>query len=137
MKATKVLCLFLFVTALNVSCSSQSNEPKEEEAISQAGNVEVYYFHNARRCATCQAVEAESEKAVKELYGDKVSFQAYNLEEKTGEEKADELGVAGQTLLIVKGDEKINITNEAFMHARNNPEKLKQIIKEKMDPLVN
>jgi len=136
MKATKILCLFLFVSALSVSCSPQTNKPKEE-VISQDGNVEVYYFHNTRRCATCQAVETESEKAVNELYGDKVSFQAYNLEDKTGEEKADELGVSGQTLLIVKGDEKINITNEAFMHARKNPEKLKKIIQEKIDPLVN
>jgi len=50
--------------------------------------------------------------------------------------KAEELGVSGQTLLIVSGDIKINITNEAFMYARSKPEKLKQVIKEKIDPLL-
>ena len=49
---------------------------------------------------------------------------------------AGELGVSGQTLLIVSGETRINITNEGFMNARSNPEKLKQIMKEKIDPLL-
>jgi len=28
-----------------------------------ASKVEVYYFHYTRRCVTCQAVEAESQKS--------------------------------------------------------------------------
>ena len=46
------------------------------------------------------------------------------------------MDVSGQTLLIVSGDTKINITNEGFMNAHSNPEKLKQIIKEKIDLLL-
>jgi hypothetical protein len=98
--------------------------------------VEVFYFHNVRRCATCMAVEAESKDIVEELYKDKVAFSTYNLEEKDGKEMAGELGVSGQTLLIVSGKTRINITNEGFINARSNPEKLKQIMKEKIDPLL-
>ena len=82
------------------------------------------------------AVEAESKDIINELYKDKVVFSAYNLEENDGKERAGELGVSGQTLLIVSGESRINITNEGFINARSNPEKLKQIMKEKIDPLL-
>jgi len=51
-------------------------------------------------------------------------------------EKAEKIGVAGQTLVIVKGETKINLTNEGFMYARSNPGKLETLIKEKIDPLL-
>ncbi len=82
------------------------------------------------------AVEAESKDIINELYKDKVVFSAYNLEENDGKERAVELGVSGQTLLIVSGETRINITNEGFINARSNPEKLKQIMKDKIDPLL-
>ena len=137
MKTIKIISIVVFfITAMNISCSGNASK-NENATVKKADDVKVYYFHNARRCATCKAVEAESKKAVEELYGDKVPFAAYNLEEDEGEQKAEELGVSGQTLLIVSGNTKINITNAAFMNARNNPEKLKQIIKNKIDPLIN
>ena len=80
--------------------------------------------------------ESKTQEAVKEFYGDKVTFAAYNLETAEGEQKATELGVSGQTLLIVGGKTKINITNEGFLNARSNPDKLKQIIKEKIDAII-
>ncbi len=136
MKTIKMISLLFIVASVSISCSGQTGNNKNP-SVKKADDVQVYYFHNARRCATCKAVEAESKKAVVELYGSKVPFVAYNLEEDEGEQKAKELGVSGQTLLIVSGDTKINITNEGFMHARNNPDKLKQIIKDKIDPLMN
>lgn len=126
----------VLATGLNISCSAQTNKDKNESSVSEAGKVEVYYFHYTRRCATCNAVESVSKNAVAELYGDKVIFAEYNLDEEAGETKGKELEVSGQTLLIVAGDTKINITNEGFMNARSNPEKLKAIIKEKIDPLL-
>jgi hypothetical protein len=98
--------------------------------------IEAYYFHNKTRCTTCKTVEAEAKADLKELYGDKVSFQALNLEEKTTEPIAAKLKVSGQTLLVVKGDKQVNLTNEGFLYAVNDPDKFKKIIKEKVDPLV-
>ena len=98
--------------------------------------VEAYYFHNKTRCNTCKTVEAEAKADLKELYGDKVTFQALNLEEKTTEPIAQKLKVSGQTLLVVKGDKQVNLTNEGFLYAVNDPDKFKKIIKEKVDPLV-
>jgi len=106
----------------------------------QTGNatkVQAYYFHNATRCTTCKTVEAEAKTDLKELYGDKVSFQALNLEEKSTQELAKKLKVSGQTLLVVNGDKQVNLTNEGFLYAVTNPDKFKSIIKEKVDPLMN
>jgi len=98
--------------------------------------VQAYYFHNQVRCTTCKTVEAEAKMILSELYGDKVSFQSLNLEDKSAQETAKKLKVSGQTLLVVKGNQKINLTNEGFLYAVTNPEKLKSVIKEKVDPLV-
>lgn len=135
MKTIKILFIAIFALGMTISCSLQAGE-NEGTKVSQTDDVDVYYFHFSRRCMTCQAVEDVSKDAVAELYGDKVSFEEYNLDEEAAKAKADELEVSGQSLVIVSGDTKINITNEAFMNARTNPEKLKQIIKEKIDPLL-
>ena len=87
MKAIKIISLLFFVASMNVSCSGHASQ-NENTSVKKADDVQVYYFHTSRRCATCRTVEAESKKAVKELYGDKVSFAAYNLEEADGEKKA-------------------------------------------------
>lgn len=136
MKNLNFLIIALFALCLNLNCHAQSSEEKETMKVSKENKVEVLYFHFNRRCATCNAVERVSKKAVTELYGDKVSFASYNLDETAGEAKGEELGISGQTLVIVTGDNKINITNEAFMNARSNPEKLKATIKENVDSLM-
>jgi len=136
MKSFKFLFIALMALSMNISCSAQTNKKDENTQVSKAGKVEVFYFHYTRRCVTCQSVENVSREAVTGLYGDKVSFTDFNLDEERGKQKGKQLGVSGQTLLIVSGDTMINITNEGFMNARSNPDKLKQIIKEKIDPLL-
>ena len=136
MKTLNFLLALFIIMSFIISCNAQAGNEDNRAKISKTDNVEVFYFHYTRRWVTCQADENESKKAVEELYGGKVSFAGYNLEKPSGEQKGKELGVSGQTLMIVSGDTKINITSEGFMHARTNPEKLKEIIKEKIDPLL-
>lgn len=136
MRTTKFVFITILALSMNISCSAQTNKKDEITQVSNTEKIEVFYFHYTRRCATCNAVESVSKEAVAELYGDKVSFAGFNLEEENGKQKGEQLGVSGQSLLIVSGDTKINITNEGFMNARSNPDKLKQIIKEKIDPLL-
>lgn len=102
---------------------------------SNQSKIEAYYFHFTRRCATCQAVEDVSVETLKELYGDKVSFKSINLDEKTNTELAKKLGVEGQSLLFVKGDKKLDITNEGFLYARTDPAKFKEKIKTTVESL--
>lgn len=118
---------------------AQSQIPQAKK--SSTDKIEVFYFHNTSRCVTCKTVEAEAKQDIETLYPDlikqgKMSFTALNLEEEQGELIAKKLGVSGQTLLLVKGTKKIDITNEGFLYARTNPKKLKSIIKQKMDGLL-
>ncbi len=128
----------LFISLL--SCNAQTADQTKEKENLSTDKVEVYYFHFERRCATCMAVENESEKALNELYPEKMksgemTFLSVNLEESTNDALAEKLKVDGQTLLVVKGDKQDNLTNTAFMHARTNPEKLKKALQESIDKL--
>ena len=102
--------------------------------------VEVYYFHNERRCATCVAVEDESVKALNELYPEKMksgemTFLSVNIEDDANKALTDKFEIAGQTLLMVKGSKQENLTNTAFMYATTKPEKLKKAIGEAVEKL--
>ncbi len=131
-----LLTLIAAVTlSTNSGCTNATKGTEQTTSISAQG-VNVYYFHYSRRCLTCNAVESVTKSALSELYNNQVSFTSYNLDETEGEAKGQELGISGQTLLLVAGETKINLTNEGFMHARNNPEKLKEILKEKIEPLL-
>ena len=139
MKTIKLFITLLAITAIT-SCNAQ-NSTKKEVVSSNSGNIEAYYFHFTSRCVTCKAVEAEAKKDIETLYPEqvksgKITFKAINLDDSSSKEIAEKLGVSGQTLLIVKGEQKFNITNEGFMNARSNPEKFKEIIKEKIDKLM-
>ncbi|MCX6325562.1 MAG: nitrophenyl compound nitroreductase subunit ArsF family protein [Bacteroidia bacterium] len=134
------LISFALITLAGISCNAQTNQ-KPASPVSKNGDVEVYYFHMTARCVTCKTVEAEARKNVEMLYADqvkagKISFTALNLEEATGKSMGEKLGVNSQTLLIVKGDQKINITNEGFLYAVSQPQKFTEVMKSKIDPLI-
>jgi hypothetical protein len=135
-----ILFSLAFIALVYFSCNAGTNH-KAAPAVSASGDVEVYYFHMTLRCATCKTVEAEARKNVEMLYADLVkagtiSFTALNLEEATGKSMGEKLGVNSQTLLIVKGDQKINITNEGFLYAVSQPQKFTEVMKSKIDPLI-
>lgn len=132
MRTLKTFVTALIALSVTISCSSQSENKKQETVVSQSENVEVIYFHFTRRCATCNTIEDITREIVSEMNGSEVVFEGYNLDEEKGSDKAKDLGVSGQALLIVQGDKKINLTNQAFMNARSKPEELKSIIREKI-----
>lgn len=122
---------FSMLVSFSLSAQITANTQNKDKV-----KIDVYYFHFSARCTTCRAVESEAQRDVKELFGDDVGFAAFNLDEKAGEAKGKELGVNSQTLLVVKGDKKIDLTNEGFMYAVTNPDKLKKIIEAKIKPLL-
>lgn len=109
---------------------------QKETSVNTSGNIEAYYFHFNTRCVTCRAVEAQAKADIESLYSGKITFKAVNLDEASSKAIADKLGISGQTLIIVKGEKKIILTNEGFMYATTNPAKFKSIIKQKVDNLI-
>ena len=132
----KKIILFGFTLMLMSSLFSNAQTAKKEIKSASSAKVEAFYFHMSTRCVTCKAVESEAKKNLETLYGGKVTFQAINIEDDANKAIVEKLKISGQTLLIVKGGTKINLTNEGFMYAVNNPGKFKSIIKEKVDNLL-
>jgi hypothetical protein len=128
-----IVSLAILVTGIMVA---NAQTAKKESTINASGEVEAYYFHFNTRCVTCRAVEAQAKADIESLYSGKIPFKAVNLDEASSKEIADRLRVSGQTLLVVKGEKQIILTNEGFMYATTNPAKLKSIIKQKVDKLL-
>jgi hypothetical protein len=138
--ATILLAVLLFA---GISCKQPVPQAAQQQpvAVVSGNDIEVYYFHMTTRCVTCRAVEAETRKNIEMLYPEqfntgKITFTALNIDEESGKFMGDQLGISGQTLLIVKGDKKFNITSEGFMYAEGKPEKYQSIIKQKIDSLL-
>ncbi len=128
-KADQASCCSAENTQTKSCCSSSTQVAKAD--------VQAYYFHATRRCATCQAVEKVTAETLKAKYEGKVSFASINREEEKDNPLLAKYKVNGQTLILVKGDEVVNLTNEAFMNARTNPEKLQAKLVSTIERLLN
>ena len=122
------------------ACNARASQDKET-AETGSGDLQVYYFHFTKRCATCNAVENETKVALEMFYSDQmkdgsIGFISLNLEDEKGKEMAEELQVAGQALLLVQGDNQVNLTNEGFMNARTKPDKFHEVLKTQIDKLL-
>jgi len=140
-KTLSVSILLLFVISL-FNINAVTTKKKTVATVSNTAIIAVYYFHFTRRCATCQAVEAESQKAVASLYpaqfkSGKITFKSINLDENDSKTLATKCNVEGQSLLILSGNKRLDLTEQGFMYARSNPDKLKQALKKAIDPLID
>ncbi|MDP4208236.1 MAG: nitrophenyl compound nitroreductase subunit ArsF family protein [Bacteroidota bacterium] len=138
----KNILMFSFALVMmlgSLSCNAQTNK-KIVTKNTVSAKVEVYYFHFTQRCTTCHAVEDNAKLAVESLYADKVkkdeyTFKGLNLDDASSKEIAKKLGVGGQTLLVVCGGKKVDITDKGFMNAHN-PDKMKEEIKKAVDQVT-
>jgi hypothetical protein len=130
----------LFVLVLScISCNGRVNKREIAQTVNTA-KVTVYYFHFTRRCVTCLAVEENARKAVEALYPNEVksgeySFNSLNLDEANTKGIANKLGVGGQTLLVVHGENKVDITSAAWMSAHD-PDKMKKEVRSGIEKVL-
>jgi hypothetical protein len=139
MKNVKLLAFVLLVFLSNLSCNGQANNQKVTQTVGSL-KVNVYYFHFTRRCATCLAVEENARKAVEALYPNEIksgdySFTSLNLDEASAKEIANKLGVGGQTMMVVGGVKKLDITSAVWM-AAHDLDKMKVEIKSGIDKVL-
>ncbi len=145
MKTLKPSFLLMFVALILFGCNAPTTEKQtsdnqtSENVISD--DIQIYYFHNTKRCATCNAVEDETLMALELFYKENIEagtieFTSLNLEEEEGETMAQTLKISGQTLLLVKGETQVNLTNDGFMNARTNPSKFHEILRTQIDNLL-
>jgi hypothetical protein len=139
MNAFKFTLMLLMAVSL-LACNANSSKEQKSFA-ADAEELQVYYFHFTKRCATCNAVENETKVALEMYYADQMkegtlAFTSLNLEEENGKKMAAQLKVSGQTLVLVKGEQMVNLTNEGFMNARTNSGKFHEILKSNIDKMI-
>jgi hypothetical protein len=131
-KFISILSFILLMGSISISTQAKNEATQDQEIKS----VTAYYFHATRRCETCKAVEVVAKEAIKEYYGDKVDFIIINREKAKNKKLVQKYQISGQTLLIVSGDKAVNLTTNAFLNARTNPDKLKSKIKTTIDAMI-
>lgn len=135
MKPFYLILLSFIMIGTSLQLNAQLKKAESEKVTADNDNIKVYYFHNTRRCATCQAVEDVTKTTIDENYAEQLKsgtiiFESLNIEEDENTSVAEELQVSGQSLIFVKNGKVVDLTNDAFLYARTNPEKLqKKIIK--------
>ena len=101
----------------------------------------IYNFHSTRRCISCVAIENTTTQALekyfqKEVDEGRIKRFIINVEDKENKKLVEKYEVYGTALYLVrsfKGKENtIDLTAEGFKYAKNKPEKLLEILKEKI-----
>lgn len=141
MKRIVGFLLFLTIVAGNYSGNANSTSNSGGSPAVTGKNVTVYYFHFTRRCMTCNNVEKVSKEAVEKQYAaqvkaNEITFKSVNLDEKDGEAIGKKYNIEGQTLVVIAGDKRVDLTDKGFLYANNSPEKLKAEIKKAIDGML-
>jgi hypothetical protein len=128
----KKLLLIISVFILSVSMQAQTASKPV---------LQVYYFHATNRCPTCNSIEANTKKTLetsfaKELKDGKIKYTVLNSDEDKNKAICEKYEAYGATLILVKylnGKETSeNMTNFAFSYSRNQADKFKDGLKEKI-----
>lgn len=123
-KIISLVALLLVLTACGNKQKNDSAEASESFTFDNSKTT-VIYFHSNHRCATCMAVENVTKEALAENFKGSVPFYSLDINEASNKAVMEQYAVGGQTLLVIKGDKKTNVTSNAFMFARSKPEKVK------------
>lgn len=131
-----ILSLFLIsICTLNAKNRIEIESAGSGYPAEQTSDVRVYYFHGTHRCETCMAIEEVTKEALFEYYGSMEELISINWEENEDDPRVQKYEVYGQTLLIVKDDQVVNLTDDAILNALSDREGLKNTIKTTIEGL--
>lgn len=141
MKNVLLIMLSLFLVA---ACGSggqkkAQNGATTENKTADSNTVYVYYFHGKQRCMTCNTVEKVAKEAIEANYASNsnVKFVVLPTDDKANEALVEKYEISWNGLIIAKGDNSINITEQAFANAVNSPDVLKELIKNEVNNRLN
>lgn len=140
----KQALLILLVVFTMTACGNKKTDAVDTTAVTSPENTEivsvaatdpstvyVYYFHGKQRCKTCIAVQNHAKEAIDQMYGgnQNVQFMEVLIEDTGYKELVEKYGVSWSTLIVAKGDDYIDITQNSFA----NPEGVKELLKAEVD----
>lgn len=119
-----------------MGCGSR-NAQKSTESTSEINSdavVEVFIFHAAQRCATCNAIDAVVAEVLENDFSDdvkagKIVFRDVDGSKQENRELLTKYEIYSTSLVLDADGKVTNLTNDAFQYARSNPNKLKEILR--------
>lgn len=133
--------LIAVLALILTSCGGNAKKTNAEKATQavDTSTVNVYYFHGKQRCKTCIAVGNVTKETVETAYANNsnVKFAEILTTEKEYENLFEKYEVSWNALIIAKGDDFVDITEQAFATAVNNPESLTNLIKDEVNKRIN
>ena len=139
--------LLMIALCMGLVACGNSNVKSEPKADTQtkADVVEVLYFHSKQRCASCIAIEKHTKELVDSAYAEplksgKVVFRSVDITKE--EALAERFEVSWSSLILVDYDKSgkesaTNLTEFAFVNARNASDKFKQGLSEHITEMLN
>ena len=138
--------LLVFLMSLSLSFSfagyvSGNFSTANTTEVQPAGNKQtyLYYFYFVPRCDECLIMDKALEELLekhyrKDLEKGQLVFKRINLSEPEKEDEAiiRDLRVRRQLLLLVSGEDRVNLTRDAFRFVERDPERFMQSV---MNPL--
>jgi isocitrate dehydrogenase len=133
------IALVLFSCGGNQTKTTDGSAKNTSAEVADANFVNVYYFHGKQRCKTCIAVGNVTKETVETAYANNsnVKFSEILTTEKEYENLFEKYEVSWNALIIAKGDDFIDITDQAFATAVNNPESLTSLIQDEVNKRLN
>ena len=140
-KATLILMLIVILSGCKQNAQKAKNNEtatSEQIAVSDTSMVNVYYFHGKQRCKTCIAVGNIAKETVEKEYADndKVQFIEIDISDKANETLAEKYEISWNALIIAKGEDFVDITEQAFATAIDNPQSLQNLMKEEINKRI-
>lgn len=139
--------LWIVALCMGVIACGGGNAKNESKAEKQVKKdiVEVLYFHGKQRCATCIAIEKNTQELLETTFADRlkngeVVYKSIDITEE--ETLADKYEVSWSSLIIVDYDkngkeETSNLTEFAFGNARTNPDNFKKGVAKQINKMLN
>ena len=130
--------LLASIALLLLACGS--NSQTTDTHATNDGKLHIYYFHTAKRCPTCLAIEQTTEQVLQANYaqhlGDKIIYQAVDLSDPQNAALAHTYQVSWSSLILHRDTLRIDLTQEAFAYARTEPERFQQLLCEHIQQLI-
>lgn len=130
--------LILMLAFLLPGFSSLAQESNTVET-----KVDVYYFHAAKRCPTCEAIERETKKTIERSFAEQyesgaLKLHILNLDDEANEELVNKYEIYGSSLILVpaNGGEVVNLTNKAFLYALDQSFAFRRELREKLNEIL-
>jgi len=132
--------ILLIVVVLLTSCSSKQTVKSDEMVLPKPGQIGIYYFRTPLHCETCDAIEKLIADELAGKYADQVNegkivFRQYNLDDPGVADFALKFDVVFKSVILLKDDQKNDLTNDLFLYILPKPEKARKQFEESLDKL--